>query len=725
MADPTSEDIAEVESQAELVSRIDKLQAAADEAAGEVRNLYIAFLTFGLYLAITVGATTDEQLLRASPVRLPIVDVGLPLVAFYWIAPLLFVLFHFNLLMQLYLLSEKLHRLDLAIGQLPADQQRERRATFSQFVFSQMLLGGHRSRLIRMLLQAMGWTTLVVLPIAVLLLTQIQFLPYHGAFTTWWHRFLIVLDLLLLWLLWLRALERQTFRPAWPVFGLLSLSAVSLLMAFLVATIPGEFFARPIDSLTEYSNIGLLNRNLALREAQLMLERPPPGLAEDIGEEAAFENYTRGLDRRDRDLRYADFRAADLRKADRRGSSLQGAYLEGANLQSADLLGANLQGAALFDANLQGADFGGANLQGANLGEANLQSAYFGDANLQGADLRSAGLQGANFEGANLQGASLFGANLQGASLFGANLQGADLVRADLQGAYLRDADLRGADLVRADLQGAYLRDADLRGADLARADLQGANLWKADLEGASLVAADLQGAYLRDADLRGADLELTDLRGADLRAAYLWRAAIGDDAYRDDLWNLADLRGADVDPVDLVTLIEEMRDQIADEGTRTQVIERLESALRYDDRPDLPSWEGQPNVMFEESDPTPRALGWSAPTTTEADYDEKLATLLGNLACSDDGSPVVARAIAFRPLHDENRLLSQLLAQRLTPEKPQACPAAGTLPEGLRALLEQNANRPDRPLSDEAEPGSAPPDAPPSQEPQPSLPDP
>jgi hypothetical protein len=36
----------------------------------------------------------------------------------YWIAPLLFVLFHFNLLIQLYLLSEKLYELDLAIREL-------------------------------------------------------------------------------------------------------------------------------------------------------------------------------------------------------------------------------------------------------------------------------------------------------------------------------------------------------------------------------------------------------------------------------------------------------------------------------------------------------------------------------------------------------------------------------------------------------------------------------
>jgi uncharacterized protein YjbI with pentapeptide repeats len=712
MADPRSEDIAEVESQAKPASRIDKLQAAADEAAGEVRNLYIAFLSFGLYLAVTVGATTDEQLLRASPVRLPIVDVGLPLVAFYWIAPLLFVLFHFNLLMQLYLLSEKLHRLDLAIGQLPADEQHERRATFSQFVFSQMVLGGHRSRLIRMLLQAIGWTTLVVLPIAVLMLTQIQFLPYHGAFTTWWHRFLIVLDLLLLWLLWLQAIDPRgqlgyRLRLAWPVIGLLSLSAVSLLMAFLVATIPGSFLGWPIDSFTEHGNIGLLNRNLALREAQLVLERPPPGLAEDIGEEAAFENYTRGLDLRGRDLRNADLVDADLSKADLRDrANLQGANLSRADLQGANLSRADLQGARLSDADLQGADLLEAKLQAAYLLRANLQGAYLSGANLQGANLREAKLQGADL-------ANFWETDLQAAYLREDQLVDLILFLAHFRGAYLRAANLQGAYLVGANLQGAYLLRANLQGADLSGAKLQGANLREAKLQGANLREANLQGAYLGGANLQGADL----------RDVLLWRAFIGDGPDRDDLWHLTDLRGAEVDPVDLNTLIAETEDQIADEGTRTQVIEGLESALRDDDRPELPSWQGQPNVMFEESDPIRRALGWSAPTTTEVDYDEKLAAFLGDLACGDDEVDAIALGIAVgRAVNEENRLLSQLVAQRLMSDEPEPCPAAAALPEYLRAQLEEIADRPEWPPSDQAEPEAASPGAP-LQEPQPSVP--
>jgi uncharacterized protein YjbI with pentapeptide repeats len=684
---------------AEREGWIDKLQAAADGAAGEVRNLYIAFLSFGLYLAITVGATTDEQLLRESPVRLPIVDVGLPLVAFYWIAPLLFVMFHFNLLMQLYLLSEKLHRLDAAIRRRPDDAQRERRATLSQFMFSQMLVGAHGSRLIRVLLNVIAWITFVVLPIAVLLLVQIQFLPYHDLFTTWWHRLLIALDLLLLWLLWLPAIEptghlsrqlrlvarrrsRRALRglanplkwPAWAGIGLRSLirgvatlparirrrvrgdpkrdwrllrlqelSAVSLLIALLVAAIPGTFLAAPIDGLIgERGNLGVLNRNLSLREAELMAERPPPGLIESIGEEQAFEKYARGLDLRGRDLRFADLELAVLRKVDFRRTDLQGADLE----------------------------------------EADLQGAFLTRADLRGTDLEQA------------------------------DLRGTDLRWADLQGAFLARANLQGADLAEADLQGADLAEADLRGAYLScprRSDCT-------NLQGAVLGGANLQGAGLGGAALQGADLAEADLRGADLRGAQLWRASIGDRPGRDHLWNLVDLRGARIDPVDVDALVTEMQDRIADEQRRAQVTKQLEAALR-DDRPDLPSWQGQPNVIFHGSDPVPRALAWAAPRMTEAAYDEKLATFLGNLACGDHGSPaqgLARRAVnGARPEFGEpDRLLYQRLARRLTSDDPEACSAAG-LAEHWRSRLEELAARLDPPPAGQAEPAPAPPDSP------------
>ena len=543
MADPSPETIEERQ------ARADKLQTAANEAAGHVRNLYIAFLSFGLYLAITVGGTTDEQLLRESPVRLPIVGVDLPLFAFYWIAPFLFVLFHFNLLLQLHLLGDKLRLLDDALRGLP--DETDRRATLSQFVFSQMLIGDHHDdngrAVIHWLLKLMGWITFVVLPIAVLLLTQIQFLPYHDDLTTWWQRLLVGTDLLLLWILWLPAIDpgglsrqvtvvmrrraRRFLRwlaepldwPAWPIIGVLALiravstlpmrirrrirddlkrnwrilrlqelSTAALLMALLIATIPGEFLSGPIDRLTDdRGNLGPINRNLSLSEAEL-----------------------NGLHFRGRDLQFADFVLADLREAD--FGPIRERY---ADAEVSDLRREHY------------CTFGHGSLREPSGRrppvcrspireslERRSQGATLRGANLRNANLVRAGLSGADLSGADLQGASLRNADLQGADLRDADLQGAILGGADFRDASLRRAKLRGMNLSRAPLRGADLSDADLRDAVLEWADLLAATLWGADLQGAILVGADLRGADFRFANLQARPCIWQDSRAATFR---------------------------------------------------------------------------------------------------------------------------------------------------------------------------------------------------------------
>src|ERR1700732_3158107 len=52
------------------------------------------------------------------------------------------------------------------------------------------------------LLRLMALITLAVAPVALLLMIQIKFLPYHSEWITWWHRGLLALDLALVWTLW-------------------------------------------------------------------------------------------------------------------------------------------------------------------------------------------------------------------------------------------------------------------------------------------------------------------------------------------------------------------------------------------------------------------------------------------------------------------------------------------------------------------------------------------
>jgi hypothetical protein len=159
--------------------RAARLQAAADTASAHIRNVYLTFLLFGLYLAIIFGATTHEQLLRAGPVTLPLLNVDLPLLGFYWVAPALFVLLHLNLLLQLYLLSGKLHRLDQAIRPPGSEKheteaQQDRRAQLYPFPFTHMLIGRQQRWLMRFLLWLIVVLTVLVLPVLLLLLARIS-----------------------------------------------------------------------------------------------------------------------------------------------------------------------------------------------------------------------------------------------------------------------------------------------------------------------------------------------------------------------------------------------------------------------------------------------------------------------------------------------------------------------------------------------------------------------
>jgi hypothetical protein len=132
----------------ESADRIDLLQDAANTAANNVRASYFAFLSVGAYLAVTFGATTHAQLLRSDAITLPILNVDIGLFGFYWISPALFVLFHFNLLIQLCLLSNKLQRLDEAVEGLHDPARADRRAALSQFLFSQMMIGRDHRQLL-------------------------------------------------------------------------------------------------------------------------------------------------------------------------------------------------------------------------------------------------------------------------------------------------------------------------------------------------------------------------------------------------------------------------------------------------------------------------------------------------------------------------------------------------------------------------------------------------
>jgi len=552
----------------ELSSHIEKLLEAANSASQTVAALHVAFMAFVAYLGVIIWGTTHDDLLRISPVKLPILDVELPLTTFYSFVPWMVVLLHFNLLMQLELLSCKLWNLDLGLPNTPAGQQVRDRLFI--FPFTHLIAGRSGVWLIRWLLSLVVGITVIALPLLMLLAAQIRFLPFHDEVITWSQRLAVWIDAAMLITLWpLIASPQDRAREWWRNFGfqllgywpawLRYLSALGLnrLTRSIQRRWPNlpmlEIVPRPmLQHETEPKGmifllvsvpVIVLISIIAVIPGSITVQTyyaPDKDKLEDTP--SYFEDW---LIRRVPESwlsvaahKYDVVSCTSLAVAEKMEASILQVMLgpcswfnldffsRNLNLREARLVPKEVSLSLLtraIDPDKQVRDaafkeFDGLNLQNRDLRFANLLGAV-----LPKADLRHVQLQGAVLLKAKLQGVVGWDkTQLQGAILGGTQLQSAGLIEADLQGADLRGANLQGADLGWAKLQSADLRGADFQGADLNGAKLQGADLRGAKLQGANLRETNFQGANLVYAKLQGSDLALAELQAAELREAEL-----------------------------------------------------------------------------------------------------------------------------------------------------------------------------------------------------------
>jgi len=81
------------------------LEKSLNDSATRVSTIWVSFLIFSLYLLTAAATVTHRQLLLAEPVKLPVLNIDLPLVGFFFLAPILFVILHAYVLIQVILLS--------------------------------------------------------------------------------------------------------------------------------------------------------------------------------------------------------------------------------------------------------------------------------------------------------------------------------------------------------------------------------------------------------------------------------------------------------------------------------------------------------------------------------------------------------------------------------------------------------------------------------------------
>jgi uncharacterized protein YjbI with pentapeptide repeats len=516
---------------------VEALERSLNDSATRVSTIWISFLGFALYLAVAAGTVTDRQLLREDPIKLPALSVDLPLVGFFFLTPILLLVFHAYVLIQILLLGRTAAAYNDVLDRTvrTSSDNAAMRQRLANTLFAQIFAGGPRERrgVLGGLLRIIAWLTLAIAPVLVFLLFQFKLLPYHSPLITWTIRLVIVLDLIAVLVLW-RAARRPDNDLSWrfTLQGWMAWLCAAALAVFswVALTFPGE----PHANWTRFESHVQL-------PALLQAIEQWPGRPPECRNPSPLQHAFRGFDR----LSPPEVDVVDPEKLAKlqarservyapserkythsfRDRDLTCAFLAGADLRRVDLFHARLRGAQLYGANLEGANLTGANLEGAKLDNAMLNDADLTLADLRNASLESAELMGARLSGTKLQGASLKEAMLYGAKLDGAQAQGADLSQARLEGASLLLTQLQGASLNRSYLQFALLSADNLQGADLRDADLSAALLAKVGLQGADLRGADLSATRLLEVGLQGADLGGSAMTDALLLSIDVWRA--------------------------------------------------------------------------------------------------------------------------------------------------------------------------------------------------------
>jgi uncharacterized protein YjbI with pentapeptide repeats len=611
---------------------LEALRKGVEDSASISGGLWLSYLFVLFYLAIAAGAVTHADLLLQNPVKLPFLNIELPLRAFFLLAPLLFVITHAYALVNLVVLANRVRQFHHELRDQTANPTLRIALTrqLPSHVFVQFLGGPEETHkgAFGGLLAAILWITLVGTPIALLLLLQIQFLPYHDLLITWTTRAVLILDLGLIWWLWRNILGSRTderkasfWRSSGKLSAAATISVLTILFACALATIPGECQEDylPMASVRNALFHGSVNPTTRRRGS-------------------LFSNT----------LVLPDFSIFEAMKIDDPSKTEWRQYL-------VNLRGRDLKGAVLYGAVLPKADFTAARLQSAVLVSADLRGALFLHARLQGASLDDARLQGAALVYAQLQGASLHGAELQGASLAGAQLQGASLDDAGLQGAVLASAKLQGVTFDNARLQGASLNRAELEGTSL-KATL----LWRAQLTGANFkdLLASPNWSWT-DVNYIALIQSIQQISRRDVRDAALERVAILDCTRK--AWH-----GAHAAP----------RPRVA--AGPPQEVREGEALASCDPSADLP------NVVKEWKTRIERA------TDGQDIYAKVLAKILGDLVCSETPDRIdVLRGLLRANRFDLTGNEMSALAKRIT-----KCPVSKALTDADKRVIAEARQR-------------------------------
>lgn len=397
------------------------------EGAGQnARAVFLVIIAACLYCLLTVGTTTDRDLLvNTASTPLPIINTPVPIAAFYWIAPTL-------LLFSFIWMHAYLQRIWGSMCTLPVAFPDGTYLANRLYQWIPLSIGARRhinssrndGRRLQALEALLSMVALWCFVPATILAMWARYLPRHDFIGSALQVCILALALGSCGFFASRAqltLSRNRVRRTrtW-------IDSVIAMGAFLIAiALFGTFTVGLIRAYEPSSGALTSSGKLAVQVAEAL------GLPSRL------------------DLSGAEVAAKPSVWSGRLGGTALAEAL--ASIGPVDLTARNLD-----RARANSAFFARARLDGSALRELSASRAVFPQASLRGADLTDASLPYADLRDADLSGSLLIGTDLTGANLRGACLNGTIL-----QGARLVQANLKGADLSSShDLKVDQLRNA-------------------------------------------------------------------------------------------------------------------------------------------------------------------------------------------------------------------------------------------------------------------------
>jgi hypothetical protein len=467
-----------------------------------------------------------------------------PLVSFFVLSPIFFVLLHFYVLLQALLLGRTARAYDEALNRTlkKPEQNAIFRERLANTIFAQIFAGAPRERegWVGQVLRGIAWFTLVGSPILVLLTFQFSFLPYHSHEVTWVHRALVFIEVAIAFTVWPAVVnpakefalyrfdlrfwcaslwpwamsqdkEKYDLKEAWGLFVAALVAAErkrevpqppdrkEVTKAFAHATaVQAKFFCTRLAAALRFSFTKRYPRFFSQLAAVAVLAFSLIALS------MPGEWYINILSFRSIESQACTRWMPTWRDLDKR------IVVDRLVLKDVGIIDPDAFRKLQEDAPKKVKMYDGARSK-------DLSNRDFICGEFDGVDFRRASLENSHFEGSLINGSRFDGARMTGAYLNGAFLNGANFNIVKLDQAHLRTTKLYNATLNDVDLA-----DADLAGVDLSEATLidvtfsSGAKLSGANLSGLNKDSAiDLSSAHLEGASFQYANLAKVNLTGA------------------------------------------------------------------------------------------------------------------------------------------------------------------------------------------------------------------